>query len=803
MNTLFISDIFLNVNDTKDISAKKGFFVQRKSEKQIHKEQKIKRIHRKIAWYQEQKALRALNDSSNELTLTLKNRINHELIPHFKKSSAIYLRQPKPIKQYDEVFYGLEDAQIEQNKIQAHLDKLEKQSALMREFGYFFNLVPDIQLDAVWWRINKIYKGDVKAYVESVPLFTKLFTKTMLHYANATIVVDDSQKRKLKRWKKEMLLYSSQLLQLVGLSAASYINESLLNYYLQDRQEQKDFIENNRLISSSGKFRKLTPMDVREKRKTAQILNVSDTLSQIAQDRDWTFSFVTITLPAAFHPNPQNGHNTFNGELPSKAHKRIQRFWQRIRAYLARYGMAAFDDYMGAMTSEVHKDSTIHLHCIIYHSRANALLVNKACVAVAHNGEKKRNKSLRCKDKYQALLDECDSKIQKFNDLLSLRRTKGLAFCGVDQNLNKKIANQEIKKECYLSAMLFFEKKADHEKAEYNVNFKFISSNGKAKGSTYLFKYIMKTTGNDSSNSNATKNAAARWYYSAHAFSFFGVENSLSKFNFIIENKEKYKGLFSDHLNQCLKTHDYYTFLNTYTKFFEVERNQDGAIIFVKYDMSGNNAGLESFGLKPTADYDRQFVLIEKNIYNIVEMSLDVRNIRQLNQDEAENAEIFKAFDSVCQKQINYDNFLEQYKMKTQGKFVTLAPNHFFTMDSDSGMVENSVFDDLEYFDEECQESFKRNALELATLRNNLSLDIKVTVDQSDSSKNKASKLAIRDLQRLRRENKVEYDKIIQRKHQTWLESRNKPITTKHVVSQTSLVIQAAPKKTLKFGLSK
>jgi len=804
--------LFISQNYSK-VKLKQGFLVKRKPTdlEFIKQQEKLKSINKSIANAHARKALSDLNTSSNQRSQYLNSRIIKELnTKRFDNPT-----KPSPFKgtsQYNEVFNDLQDAKQEQAKLQAQIDKASFKRQAIIDHGYFFSLVPEIQMDAVWWKIKHIFNNDIKAYIESVPLFTKFFTKTMLHEANAYIIKDDLNKRKLKRRKKEALLYSSQLLHLVGKNASSYVNDSLLDYYHQDRQEQMDFIEKNRLISSNGKFRKLTPMDVREKRKTAQILNVSDTLSQIAEDRGWTFSFITITLPACKHPNPTQGKNTFDGELPSKAHKRIHRFWQRIRAYLARYDLVAFEDYMGAMSAEAHKDSTLHLHVILYHSKANALLVNKAVVAVSSNGQNKRNRSLESKDRYECLINEYQSKIQSCSNELSLRRSKGKKFCGVDVKLNERISRYKDKTDRYSLSAKFFENKAIHEMSEYNVNFDFKQSNGKAKGSTYLFKYIMKNNVHNG-NGSAARNAACRWFYSARAFSFFGVENSLSKFNFICENKKNYVDLFSDHLKQCLKNHDYYTFLTVYTKFFEVERDENGAILFVKYDMQGNNAGQEYFELKPTANYHRQFVLIEKNIYNIVEInnnftingSQEIKNIRKLDDNDIENNEIFKAYGLVQQKQTTYDSYVEQYKMKTQGKFITKAQEQDLT--SHDMMVEVSVFDDLDYFDEECQKSFKANALELFTLKNNLSFSTTVTVDQSYSSKNDESKLSNRHLQELRRSDRLKYDEIIKENHKKWLEDRKKPkqtLTTPYVVSQaTPITHNEAPKKKLAFGLSR
>ncbi|MCA8079897.1 replication endonuclease [Burkholderia cepacia] len=817
MDNLFIS------NNSSNVNTKLSFAVKRKpvfaTSYQIN--HTFKSISKAFARIKARKALATLEEYSNKTTKGLADRITKELNPEwfFNKHAQFFEsieskakpNLPKPT--FADVFQGLEEVDIElanQNIIPRHEAKRPLTPKEQAELDYsdFFSLVPEIQKSAVWWKIKNIFKNDVKAYIDSVPLFLKIFTKTMLHEANSTIKVDDKEKRKLKRRKKEALLASSQLLHLIGFKASEYINDSLLKYFNDDRQEQIDYITKTRLISSNGKFRKLTPLDVREKRKTAQILNVSDTISQIAQDRGWTFSFLTITLPACLHPNPLNGHNTFTGELPSKAHKRIHRFWQRIRAYLARYDLVAFDDYMGAMTAEAHKDSTLHLHVIIYHSKAHTLLVNKAVVAVSQNGEKKYKRSLDNMNKSISSIAFNEAKIQECLIELSNRRAKGLNFCGVDKAIQKRIDSYQAKIERLNHSADFYSKKAQHEKSEYNVNFDFKCSNGKAKGSTYLFKYIMKTTGS-SMNSNATKNSAVRWFYSARAFSFFGVENSLSKFNFIIENKTKYLDLFSDHLKQCLKNHDYYTFLTVYTNFFEVIRDENGAIMFVKYDLKGNNAGQESFGLKPTADYDRQFVLIEKNIYNIVETNnnffvdnKEITNIRKLEQADISNIEVFKAFDLVQQKQNDYNYSVENYKMKTHGQFITKASEQKLNSDMDS-MKAYCVFDDLEVFDEECQQSFKQQAFELLTLKNNLFKNSGVTVDQSYSSKTGASKLAFSQLQKLRRENRVEYDKIIKQNHQKWLEDRRKPIPTSNIVSQTQPTVLVQPKQKLKFGLSK
>ena len=69
-------------------------------------------------------------------------------------------------------------------------------------------------------------------------------------------------------------------------------------------------------------------------------------------------------------------------------------------------------------------------------------------------------------------------------------------------------------------------------------------------------------------------------------YNFFGMDSSLSKFEFVCQNRENYKNAFCAELNKCLKDFDYYTFINKFSEFFKVYR-KDNKIEFVTYNIEG------------------------------------------------------------------------------------------------------------------------------------------------------------------------------------------------------------------------
>lgn len=145
-----------------------------------------------------------------------------------------------------EAFYSFIEEEEAKEALKTPVKKKpSKREVLEKKHWHFFSLVPNIQKSAVWWQIDKQYKGDIAAYIKTQGLFLKCFTKTLKARADDVIIVNDDQKRQKKKLKKEDLLYSSQLLRLIGdkgTSGTPYLNSALVDYYLDDLKEQEEFL---------------------------------------------------------------------------------------------------------------------------------------------------------------------------------------------------------------------------------------------------------------------------------------------------------------------------------------------------------------------------------------------------------------------------------------------------------------------------------------------------------------------------------------------------------------------------------
>lgn len=502
--------------------------------------------------------------------------------------------------------------ELEKNKslkeYESKIDSTFRELENYQKFIKFIKLIPNIQKSAVLWKIQNQYNNSLKSYIKAYPLFQKFFTEEMKNCSDGKIEIGERDKKKNK---KEFLLYSSQLLGLVGKNGRAYINDSLLDYYKKDFEEQEKYLEQFRLVNKDGKISKLTSLKTKQKRKLAQLLNLSDCMNLMAQDKDFVFSFITLTLPSSYHPSPTKGKNSFNGVRPSVAHKQLQQYWKLIRARLAKAGLRAKINYFGIEVSESHKDSCLHLHILIYTSKEHQLLL---------------------------------------------------------ENIVNDVANRSHE---------FV--KFDFKKQDKNYKGK----NGKsANGASYIFKYLTKTNASITDDT-AIKNIALRWLYSIRGYNFFGMDSSLSKFEFVCQNRQNYQDVFCDELNRCLKNFDYYTFINKFSSFFKVFR-KDSKIEFITYNLDGNNQ--DSFKKKSSL-LPSKFIVIKKTIYGVFEANesnMLAKHIISLDKTDNRNAGAFSAFKACKKVSAIYDNDVKNWESNEELKGSIFLHN-----------LEEIIFDDV------------------------------------------------------------------------------------------------------------
>lgn len=445
----------------------------------------------------------------------------------------------------------------------------------------FLKRVPKIHQSYIRWIVAKQFNNDVDLYKKSIPLFTQYFSIENKLFCDESFIGESKNRRLNAKKRKALILYSAQLLQLVGKNRSSILSEGMVNFYRDEMEVQENFVFKHKLISSNGKVIKLTSPDKRQKIKLAQNYRISKTLEKIAVDRKFTFSFVTLTLPGSFHCNPTKGRNSYGGKTPEQAKAKLSSYWQLIRANLAKQGIKVGADVFGVQVMEGHEDSSLHTHCLIYHSAENTELIHEIIKGVAKR--------------------EAD--------------TLG-------------------------------------EKLKFDIRL----NDGRAGGATYIFKYISKALANHKQNDNFIKNSALRFFYSSKAFSFFGVQNKLNLFNFLVVNYKPYEKIFdNDDIVEMLEKKDLYKFLTKYHQFFSNVKTagEKGKSIFLGVSYK------PLMTLKKTMALSVNEVLIEKKQYSIFE-SVEIEDKENFTFVKADNSIISKplitkAFDYVVKKQNSFD----------------------------------------------------------------------------------------------------------------------------------------------------
>lgn len=480
-----------------------------------------------------------------------------------------------------------------------------KASNYLKSFDSIFSLAPIIHHDYIIHIVKTQFKDSVEDYIKTIPLFFERFTRKDKNICDGNAKGETKlQTRRMNKKKKELLLYSAQLLKLIGGKdkhfRSSILCNSSVSFYKYEMKKTEDYVNSYKLVRANGRILRLTKHEDKQKQKVAQIIRISKCLSDLAVKRGFTYSLITLTLPPVFHPNPTKGECSYNGATPKEAHQQLMKYWSLIRANCAKSGLITGEDFFGLQTVESQKDSTLHLHCLIYHSSDNTNLIH----SIVNKVQDKHNKKARHK-----------------------------------------------------TERVFFDIKLN---------------DGRASGSTYVFKYITKTNAiYTEQDDNAIKNTACRYMYGARGFAFFGVDNAITQFNFLHSNFLPFKKYLSEEIIKMLEDRDYFLFITKYSRFFEnvYYHNEKGTkkLLGVTFDMSGNADFSKQKGLlkKVYLSKTTTQIFIEKRQYTIFENDMEkLDSINELDLTDIKNIGASIAYELVKAKQANYDiekdRFIEQ-----------------------------------------------------------------------------------------------------------------------------------------------
>jgi hypothetical protein len=406
------------------------------------------------------------------------------------------------------------------------------------------SFVPIDLKDEVLWYINNQYKGDFTSYFKSVEIYFKTFTLENLSKCNikeSKLYEESSSagRRKLNRERKHNLWHASVLLKLTGKKRAKYSCNTIFNEFKQSKKKEFEFIANCKIVGEDKKILDLKDCVKTAAQAIAEKINLIKVQEKIAEDKGWTWVFITLTLPGEYHPNPLFGKNSYNGVSPRESAKLLNANIKRVRALLHKWSIKAGIDYIGCSSSECHKDGILHKHMLFFCSKE--------------------------------MLEE-------------LRK----AFVVHFPNLNDK---------------------------------SFAINDGRAKASSYVFKYVMKSITSYDANINfeemdkgdksAVLNNAFRSYNFIRGFSFFGIENCLTKFRFIARNLKDME--LPAEIKELVKENNLYELLTKgYFKMFENIYTQDGDNrVFVGCSFNGKEYFKRFFSLVRKAVEDMKLEVKE------------------------------------------------------------------------------------------------------------------------------------------------------------------------------------------------
>lgn len=448
------------------------------------------------------------------------------------------------------------------NKNNAYLRNPRNKADDDKRKNEFINEFLPIDLkDDIDYVVQNSYDGNYEEYLKSVELYFKTFTWGDLIIANYYYTKSFNEevelvlKRRMKKERKSKIYHASVLLKLVGKGGKKYCSHTLFNHFKTDKTKEQEFIRSQKLVSADGNILELAKCTKTVKQNIAEKLNINETLQRIADDKKFTFLFLTFTLPGEYHPNPSMGENNYNGVSPKDSAILLNSKINHLNTSLKNNGLKPARDFFGTISSEAHQDGVLHKHGIYFIDMENVELLKKLVFDIFPNMKKQYLDA----EKRKYLLDL----------LLENKRISQEVY---DFRVSK-IKNPVIAED--------FSKPRFNKDTDTYVEGKF-----RATPLSYLFKYLFKSVScfdNDldimavkfnygkiltkeqiQENQTYTSmlNNAFRSYNSIRGFSYFGMEKCLSKFRYLARNIKKIGAELSLRLHEIIINNDLYAFIN-------------------------------------------------------------------------------------------------------------------------------------------------------------------------------------------------------------------------------------------------
>jgi len=156
----------------------------------------------------------------------------------------------------------------------------------------------------------------------------------------------------------------------VSKSQESYISNVALNYFRIRQTNQKNQIDGMELVEVGNEDNRVDLAEIIEKslangaNRRAELMVRISGMEEVAQDKNWTANFYTITTPSKYHPTTSGRINKkYEGATVRDSVDYLNKVWQKIRAEINRQ---TENQYFGVRVCEPHADGTPHFHLLIF-----------------------------------------------------------------------------------------------------------------------------------------------------------------------------------------------------------------------------------------------------------------------------------------------------------------------------------------------------------------------------------------------------------------------------------------------------
>lgn len=173
-------------------------------------------------------------------------------------------------------------------------------------------------------------------------------------------------RRALTKHARQLSEYYGLLMSEIGRSASPIVSQLVLESRERQIQRQTEYANTHQFVTTAASGEQISvkfsdPERDAWRRASKNYIRLKG-LDAFCEKAGLQGYFVTITLPAKYHPNPANGKRSWNGSTPSDAHKQLQTLWRTFQRRFGETGKKVF----GVRVEEPHDDACPHWHALIY-----------------------------------------------------------------------------------------------------------------------------------------------------------------------------------------------------------------------------------------------------------------------------------------------------------------------------------------------------------------------------------------------------------------------------------------------------